>query len=127
LIRRTTNCPAACKARSIRKAPSGKSLKVAHERRQFGSRSSTSEVPALVGADPRTGARRTFAYPLDGSLYEKGRTGAAKVGDIVALGSGKVLAIEQGSRRSDGKTQNSFDAVELAPGTTDITRVQGIP
>ena len=71
--------------------------------------------------DPRTGARRTFAYPLDGSLYEKGRTGAAKVGDIVALGSGKFLAIEQGSRRSDGKIQNWLMRVELAPGTTDIT------
>ena len=71
--------------------------------------------------DPQTGARRTFAYPLDGSLYEKGRTGAAKVGDIVALGDGKFLAIEQGARRSDGKVQNWLMRVELSPAITDIT------
>lgn len=72
--------------------------------------------------DPRTGAQRTFAYPIDGALYEKGRTGAAKVGDIVALGSGKFLAIEQGSRRGDGKIQNWLMRVELSSVTSDITR-----
>ncbi|NBW89092.1 MAG: hypothetical protein EBR51_04125 [Gammaproteobacteria bacterium] len=71
--------------------------------------------------DPATAVRRTFAYPIDGSLYEKGRTGAAKIGDIVALGGGKFLAIEQGARAGDGVIQNWLMRITIEPGTTDIS------
>ncbi len=38
-----------------------------------------------------------FAYPLDGADYADGRTGNAKLGDLVALGDGRFIVIEQGA------------------------------
>lgn len=74
-----------------------------------------------IDHDPATGASRLLAYPVDGSLYEKGRTGAAKVGDITSLGGGRFLAIEQGARASDGHTQNWLMQVEIPADASDIT------
>ena len=69
--------------------------------------------------DPTTGSSgKMFAYPLNGADYQDGRTGNAKLGDMVALGGGKFLVIEQGAAPS-GKVFNKLMLVELK-GATDI-------
>lgn len=69
--------------------------------------------------DPATGTTgRMFAYPLNGADYADGRTGNAKLGDMVALGNGKFIVIEQGAA-PNGKVFNKLMLVELA-GATDI-------
>ncbi|MDQ1817862.1 esterase-like activity of phytase family protein [Massilia sp. CCM 9210] len=63
--------------------------------------------------DPATGATtRMFAYPLDGKEYADGRTGNAKLGDMVALGNGKFIVIEQGAG-ADGKVFNKLMLVQI--------------
>ncbi|WP_342120903.1 esterase-like activity of phytase family protein [Pseudoduganella sp. OTU4001] len=70
--------------------------------------------------DPATGASgRMFAYPLNGADYQDGRTGNAKLGDMVALGNGKFIVIEQGAA-PNGKVFNKLMLVEIA-GATDIS------
>lgn len=72
-----------------------------------------------VEFDPATGAAtRMFAYPLDGAQYQDGRTGNAKLSDMVALGNGKfiVIVIEQGAG-SDGKVFNRLMLVEIGVAT----------
>lgn len=72
--------------------------------------------------DPVTGTTgRMFAYPLNGADYADGRTGNAKLGDMVALGNGKFIVIEQGAA-PNGKVFNKLMLVELA-GATDINGV----
>ncbi len=69
--------------------------------------------------DPTTGATgRMFAYPLNGADYADGRTGNAKLGDVVALGNGKFIVIEQGAAPG-GKVFNKLMLVEIG-GATDI-------
>lgn len=69
--------------------------------------------------DPTTGTSgKMFAYPLNAADYQDGRTGNAKLGDMVALGGGKFLVIEQGAAPS-GKVFNKLMLVELK-GATDI-------
>lgn len=69
--------------------------------------------------DPTTGATtRMYAYPIDGAEYDKGRTGNAKLGDVVALGNGKFIVIEQGAG-ADGKVFNKLVLVEIG-NATDI-------
>ena len=70
--------------------------------------------------DPTLGTSgRMFAYPLDAADYQDGRTGNAKLGDMVALGGGKFLVIEQGASPS-GKVFNKLMLVDLN-GATDIS------
>ena len=70
--------------------------------------------------DPTTGTSgKMFAYPLNAADYQDGRTGNAKLGDMVALGGGKFLVIEQGAAPS-GKVFNKLMLVELK-GATDIS------
>ena len=72
-----------------------------------------------VEFDPVTSnTARMFAYPLDGTEYLDGRTGNAKLGDVVALGNGKFIVIEQGSAPS-GKVFNKLMLVEIG-NATDI-------
>ena len=67
--------------------------------------------------DPVSGATtKMFAYPLDGADYQDGRTGNAKLGDMVALGGGKFIVIEQGAAPS-GKVFNKLMLVELGAAT----------
>lgn len=67
--------------------------------------------------DPAAGAtRRMLAYPLDGSEYAGGRTGNAKLGDLVALGDGKFVVIEQGEGLN-GKIFNKLMLVEIGDAT----------
>lgn len=69
--------------------------------------------------DPVSGAAtRMFAYPISGADYADGRTGNAKLGDMVALGNGKFIVIEQGAG-ANGKVFNKLMLVEVA-NATDI-------
>ncbi len=70
--------------------------------------------------DPSTEkTTRMFAYPLAGAEYLDGRTGNAKLGDMVALGNGKFIVIEQGAGPS-GVVFNKLMLVELG-NATDIS------
>ena len=69
-----------------------------------------------VEFDPTTETSRMFAYPLDCNDWADGRTGNAKLGDVVSLGGGKFVVIEQGSAPS-GKVINRLMLVELGTAT----------
>jgi hypothetical protein len=60
-----------------------------------------------------------YAYPLDAADYQDGRTGNAKLGDVVALGNGKFIVIEQGAAPS-GKVFNKLMLIEIGA-ATDIS------
>ncbi len=70
--------------------------------------------------DPTTETSKMYAYPIDGSVYDKDRTGNAKLGDLVSLGNGRFIVIEQGARKSDGKVFNKLMLVEVPANATDI-------
>ncbi|MGV7211638.1 esterase-like activity of phytase family protein [Oxalobacteraceae bacterium A2-2] len=70
-----------------------------------------------VEFDPATGTSgKMYAYPLDPADYQDGRTGNAKLGDVVALGNGKFIVIEQGAAPS-GKVFNKLMLVEIGSAT----------
>ncbi|WP_432381483.1 esterase-like activity of phytase family protein [Duganella sp. P38] len=70
--------------------------------------------------DPTTGkAGKMYAYPLDAADYQDGRTGNAKLGDVVALGNGKFIVIEQGAAPG-GKVFNKLMLIEIGA-ATDIS------
>ncbi|USX27736.1 esterase-like activity of phytase family protein [Oxalobacteraceae bacterium OTU3CINTB1] len=70
-----------------------------------------------VEFDPTTGTSgKMYAYPLDGADYQDGRTGNAKLGDVVALGNGKFIVIEQGAAPG-GKVFNKLMLVEIGAAT----------
>jgi hypothetical protein len=72
-----------------------------------------------VEFDPVSGTTsRSFAYPLNGADYADGRTGNAKLGEMVALGNGKFIVIEQGAAPT-GKVFNKLMLVEIG-NATDI-------
>lgn len=58
-------------------------------------------------------------YPVNGEKWSKNRPGSAKLGDVVALGNGKFLVIEQGADASD-KVRNFLMLVEIPANATDI-------
>jgi len=67
--------------------------------------------------DPTTGtAGKMYAYPLAATDYQDGRTGNAKLGDVVALGNGKFIVIEQGAA-PDGTVFNKLMLVEIGAAT----------
>lgn len=70
--------------------------------------------------DPSTERSKLYAYPIDGSQYDKDRTGNAKLGDVVSLGNGRFIVIEQGARKSDAKVFNKLMLVEIPANATDI-------
>ena len=70
-----------------------------------------------VEFDPTTGkSGKMYAYPLAAADYQDGRTGNAKLGDVVALGNGKFIVIEQGAAPS-GKVFNKLMLVEIGTAT----------
>ncbi|QBQ39504.1 esterase-like activity of phytase family protein [Pseudoduganella plicata] len=70
--------------------------------------------------DPSAGTTtRMFAYPIGAADYQDGRTGNAKLGDVVALGNGKFIVIEQGTGPK-GKVFNKLMLVEIGA-ATDIS------
>ena len=69
--------------------------------------------------NPATGATvAMYAYPLDPNDFAQGRTGNAKLGDLVALGHGKFIVVEQG----EGATGHMFNHLMLVEigGASDI-------
>ncbi|WP_087863504.1 esterase-like activity of phytase family protein [Comamonas thiooxydans] len=73
-----------------------------------------------VEFDPTTEKTRLFALPVDGSWYSQGKTGNAKLGDVVSLGNGKFIAIEQGTGK-DKTVFNDLVLIEFPANATDIT------
>ena len=78
-----------------------------------------------VELDPTTETSKMYAYPLDGADYDRGRTGNAKLGDVVSLGNGKFIVIEQGTAPS-GKVANRLMLVQVGS-ATDISAVAHNP
>ena len=70
-----------------------------------------------VAFDPdRASTLRMMAYPLAAAQFAKGRTGNAKLGDVVALGGGKFIVIEQGEG-ADGHMFNKLMLVDMSAAT----------
>ncbi|WP_341675811.1 esterase-like activity of phytase family protein [Niveibacterium sp. SC-1] len=69
--------------------------------------------------DPTTETSKLFAYPINGADYDKDRTGNAKMSDLVSLGNGKFIVVEQGSAK-DGTVHNRLMLVEIPAGATNI-------
>lgn len=92
------------------KPPGGSSTDVRH----------IAKFARWVEFDPATETSKSYAYPIDGLAYDKDRTGNAKLGDVVSLGNGRFIVIEQGARKSDGKVMNKLMLVELPAAATDI-------
>lgn len=85
-----------------------------------------------VEFDPDSATSKTYAYPLTyayaatGGKWDRSRTGSTKLGDMVALGNGKFLVIEQGSgTNADGTSalavHNYLMLVEIPADVTDIS------
>ncbi len=75
--------------------------------------------------DPKTETSRLYAYPLSyplaakGEKWDRNRTGSAKLGDLVSLGNGKFIVIEQGADAT-GAVRNFLMLVEVPATATDI-------
>ncbi len=72
-----------------------------------------------VEFDPTSEASKMYAYPINCADYLDGRTGNAKLGDMVSLGNGKFIVIEQGAGPT-GKVFNRLMLVEIGA-ATDIS------
>lgn len=78
--------------------------------------------------DPKTETSKLYAYPLSYALAAKGekwdrnRTGSAKLGDLVSLGGGKFIVIEQGADGA-GAVRNFLMLVEVPSNATDIASI----
>jgi hypothetical protein len=75
-----------------------------------------------VEFDPSTEKTRLFAYPIDSTQYASGKTGNAKLGDLVSLGGGKFVVIEQGAG-TDGKVFNRLMLVQIPANASDIATI----
>lgn len=75
----------------------------------------------IVELDPRSGAVRQLAYPIDVDAYKK--AGDAKLGDLVAVSDTQLLLIEQGKDKR-GNMRNIIYAIEIA-GADDIGPKRG--
>lgn len=75
--------------------------------------------------DPKTETAKLYAYPLayplaaKGEKWDRNRSGSAKLGDLVSLGNGKFVLIEQGAD-ANGVVRNFLMLVELPANATDI-------
>ncbi|PXW98180.1 phytase-like protein with esterase activity [Sphaerotilus hippei] len=75
--------------------------------------------------DPATETSRLYAYPLghalaaSGGAWDRNRTGSAKLGDVVSLGNGRFVVIEQGADKA-GVVRNFLMLVEVPADVTDI-------
>ncbi|OWQ44832.1 hypothetical protein CDL60_23475 [Roseateles noduli] len=78
--------------------------------------------------DPKTETSKLYAYPLSyplaakGEKWDRNRTGSAKLGDLVSLGNGKFIVVEQGAD-STGAVRNFLMLVELPATATDIAAI----
>lgn len=69
--------------------------------------------------DPTTETSRLYAYPIDSTKFASGKTGSAKLGDLVSLGNGKFVVIEQGAG-TDGAVFNHLMLVQIPNDATNI-------
>lgn len=74
-----------------------------------------------VEFDPDTETSRMYAYPINCADYKDNRTGNAKLGDMVSLGNGKFIVIEQGADKATGAVFNRLMLVEIGS-ATDISK-----
>ncbi|MBP0624075.1 esterase-like activity of phytase family protein, partial [Cupriavidus consociatus] len=78
--------------------------------------------------DPKTEMSKLYAYPLtyalaaNGGKWDRNRTGSAKLGDLVSLGNGKFIVIEQGAD-ANGAVRNFLMLVEVPSNVTDIATI----
>lgn len=75
-----------------------------------------------VEFDPTTEKTKLYAYPIDSTQYTAGKTGNAKLGDMVSLGNGKFIVLEQGTG-PDGKAFNKLMLVQIPSNATDIANM----
>lgn len=76
----------------------------------------------FVEFDPATKTSKTYAYPITPADWEDGKSGKAKLGDLVSLGKGRFVTIEQGTF-ADGKIHNKLYILDLK-GATDISNLK---
>ncbi len=76
----------------------------------------------LVEFDPATKTSKTYAYPLTPADWEDGKSGKAKLGDLVSLGNGRFITIEQGTF-ADGKIHNKLYVFDIKA-ATDISNIK---
>ncbi len=75
-----------------------------------------------VEFDPETEKSKMYAFPIDCADYKDNRTGNAKLGDMVSLGNGKFIVIEQGASSATGNPVfNRLMLVEIGS-ATDIAQ-----
>ncbi len=74
-----------------------------------------------VEFDPENETSKMYAYPIDCADYLDNRTGNAKLGDMVSLGNGKFIVIEQGAAPVTGKVFNRLMLIEVGS-ATDISQ-----
>ena len=70
----------------------------------------------IVELDPKSGAVRQLAYPIDVAAYKK--SGDAKLGDLVAVSDTRLLLIEQGKDKQ-GTMRNIIYAIDIS-GADDV-------
>jgi hypothetical protein len=71
-----------------------------------------------VEFDPATEISKMYAYPINCADYKDNRTGNAKLGDMVSLGNGKFIVIEQGASSATGNPVfNRLMLVEIGSAT----------
>lgn len=76
----------------------------------------------LVEFNPATKTSKTFAYPITPADWEDGKSGKAKLGDLVSLGNGRFITIEQGTF-ADGKIHNKLYVFDIK-NATDISNIK---
>lgn len=75
-----------------------------------------------VEFDPSTETSKMYAFPINCADYKDNRTGNAKLGDMVSLGNGKFIVIEQGASSATGNpVANRLMLVEIG-NATDISQ-----
>lgn len=76
----------------------------------------------LVEFDPKTRTSKTYAYPINPADWQDGKSGKAKLGDLVALGKGRFVTIEQGTF-ADNKIHNKLYVLNIS-NATDINELK---
>lgn len=76
----------------------------------------------LVEFDPQTRTSKTYAYPITPADWQDGKAGKAKLGDLLALGNGRFMTIEQGTF-ADNKIHNKLYVFDIN-NATDISNLK---
>ncbi len=75
-----------------------------------------------VEFNPTTETTKLYAYPIDSAPYSSGKTGNAKMVDLVSLGNDKFIVIEQGTG-ANGQVFNNLVLVQIPANATDIAQM----